>query len=127
MELKRDEIKYVRDLAKSSYQKDKKCFICGKTEELQFHHFYSLTLLWEKWKRINKIQINSVDDILIERENFKGIFYREIYAHPCLERWIGFPVIVSGYGYDAVDIFLVERKHKQRWGKGKMLCMVENK
>lgn len=80
MELKRDEIKYVRDLAKSSYTKDKECFICGTPENLQFHHFYSMTLLWEKWKRENKIQIDSVDDILVERENFKGVHYKEIYS-----------------------------------------------
>ena len=80
MDLKRDEIKYVRDLAKSSYQKDKECFICGTTEELQFHHFYSMTLLWNKWKKNNDIKIQSVDDVLVERENFKGVHYKEIYA-----------------------------------------------
>ena len=80
MDLKRDEIKYVRDLAKSSYQKDKECFICDKTEDLQFHHFYSMTLLWEKWKRAQGIVINSVDDIKVERENFKGYHYKEIYS-----------------------------------------------
>lgn len=80
MELKRDEIKYVRDLAKSAYQKDKECFICGKTDELQFHHFYSMTLLWYKWKKKHNIVIDTVDDILVERENFKGDHYKEIYA-----------------------------------------------
>lgn len=80
MELKRDEIKYVRDLAKSAYQKDKECFICGKSTELQFHHFYSMTLLWGKWKKANNISIGSVDDILVERENFKGVHYKEIYS-----------------------------------------------
>jgi hypothetical protein len=79
-DLKRDEIKYVRDLAKSSYQKDKECFICGTDKELQFHHFYSMTLLWEKWKRTHGIAINSVDDILVERENFKGDHFHEIYS-----------------------------------------------
>ena len=39
-----------------------------------------MTLLWEKWKRENNIQIESVDDILVERENFKGVHYKEIYA-----------------------------------------------
>ena len=34
-DLKRDEIKYVRDLAKSSYKKDKECYICRTTENLQ--------------------------------------------------------------------------------------------
>ena len=79
-ELKRDEIKYIRDLSKSSYTKDTKCYICGATEDLDFHHFSSLTLLWNKWKKDNDIQINSVEDIMIERENFKGYHFKEIYA-----------------------------------------------
>jgi len=79
-ELKRDEIKYVRDLAKSSYQKDTKCYICGSAEELQFHHFYSMTLLWAKWKKKYSIVINTVEDILAAREDFKGYHSKEIYA-----------------------------------------------
>ena len=80
MDLKRDEIKYVRDLAKSSYQKDKECYICGSGEELQFHHFYSMTLLWEKWKRKNKIVINTVEDVECARESFKADHCKEIYG-----------------------------------------------
>ena len=77
--LLRDEIKYIRDLSKSSYKKDSKCFICEATTELQFHHFYSMTQLWEKWKKNNDIEINTVDDILCFRESFKAEFPREIY------------------------------------------------
>lgn len=80
MELKRDEIKYVRDLAKASYQKDKECFICGSAEELQFHHFYSMTLLWEKWKKKNKVIIDTVSDIECARESFKADHCKEIYS-----------------------------------------------
>ncbi len=52
-------------------------------------------------------------------------FYREIYTHPTLGQWIGYPVIVSGYGYGAVDIYLIKRKSKKGWGKGKFLCMID--
>lgn len=79
-DLKRDEIKYVRDLSKSAYTKDKECYICGTDKELQFHHFYSMTLLWEKWKKKYGIVINTVDDILAAREDFKGYHVKEIYA-----------------------------------------------
>lgn len=78
-ELKRDEIKYIRDLSKSSYKKDDKCFICGATENLQFHHYYSLTALWNKFKKNCKITINSIQDILDYREQFKSIHHKEIY------------------------------------------------
>jgi len=78
-DLKRDEIKYVRDLSKSAYNKDCKCYICGVEEELQFHHFYSMTPLWEKWKKSKGIVINSVDDILLYREKFREDHHDEIY------------------------------------------------
>ena len=49
MTLKRDLVKYVRDKAKSKYKKGTECFICGATENLDFHHFYGLTELLETW------------------------------------------------------------------------------
>lgn len=78
-DLKRDEVKYIRDLSKSAYKKDTECRICSTTENLQFHHFYSMSLLWEKWKKENNIIIKSVDDILEHRKTFKDIFKKEIY------------------------------------------------
>lgn len=78
-DLKRDEIKYIRDLAKSSYKKDSECYICGTTENLQFHHFYSMTALWNKFKLKAKITIKSVQDILDYREQFKATHHKEIY------------------------------------------------
>ena len=77
--LKRDEIKYVRDLAKSAYKKDTECYICGTTENLQFHHFFSMTKLWDKWKRKEGVIINSVDDILRHRERFKKVHHDQLY------------------------------------------------
>ena len=47
--LKRDVVKYVRDKAKSKYEKGTACGICGETEQLDFHHFYSLTPLLNQW------------------------------------------------------------------------------
>ncbi len=52
-------------------------------------------------------------------------FYHQIYKHPKLIEFVGYPVIVKGYGYDAIDVYLIERKTKNRWGKGKFLCMAE--
>jgi len=80
MDLKRDEIKYVRDLSKSSYKKADTCFICDSTESLQFHHFYSMTLLWNKWKKENSIVIKTIEDIIEYREQFKLTHEDEIYT-----------------------------------------------
>jgi len=79
MDLKRDEVKYIRDISKSAYKKEASCYICNATEDLQFHHFFTMTLLWNKWKKDNKIIIKNVDDILEHRETFKSEFHDEIY------------------------------------------------
>jgi 5-methylcytosine-specific restriction endonuclease McrA len=78
-DLKRLEVKYVRDKAKSLYVKDSECFICGTTENLELHHFSSVTELWNKWKRENKINISSVEDILLHREPFIVQHNTELY------------------------------------------------
>ena len=68
--LKRDEIKFIRDRVKSGYRKGDKCEICDIEEKLEFHHFYSMTALWNKWKRLNKIMIKDVDEMLDEGSKF---------------------------------------------------------
>ena len=78
-DLKRDEIKYVRDISKAAYAKEDSCYICGAVEDLDFHHFYTMTLLWNDWKKRNKIVINNVEDILDYREHFKALYRKEIY------------------------------------------------
>ena len=77
--MKRDPIKYIRDLCKSAYEKDTKCFICETTEELQFHHFNSMTLLWNKWCKDSGLKIETEQDILDNREQFRDKHKKEIY------------------------------------------------
>ena len=78
-DLKRLEVKYLRDGAKSAYKKDIECYICGKTEELQLHHFNSITILWENWKAKKGITIDSVDDIMNIRDEFVEVHHDEMY------------------------------------------------
>ena len=70
MTLKRDLVKYVRDKAKSKYKKDTHCYICGSTENLDFHHFYGLTELLESCFKENDITLKTEDEILELREIF---------------------------------------------------------
>lgn len=65
--LRRDVVKYVRDKAKSKYRKGFECHICEVRENLDFHHYYSLTLLLNKWMRAKKL---SPEDILDFRDEF---------------------------------------------------------
>ena len=79
MDLKRDLVKYVRDKAKSKYKKNTQCYICGSTENLDFHHFYGLTELLESWMKENKITIETEEEILGLREQFIEEMKNEVY------------------------------------------------
>ena len=69
-DLKRYEVKYIRDGIKARYKKGSECEICGSTDKLDFHHWYSLAELYRKWCLINKAKVTSVDDIMRVREDF---------------------------------------------------------
>jgi len=79
MKFKRDLVKYVRDKAKSQYKKGSECYICGKTDNLDFHHYNGLTELLETWISTKKINIEKEQDILEIRELFIGENYEEVY------------------------------------------------
>ena len=81
MTLKRDLVKYVRDKAKSKYKKDTHCYICGSTENLDFHHFYGLTELLETWLHKNEITITQEQEILELREQFIKENEEKVYTH----------------------------------------------
>lgn len=78
-DLKRLEVKYIRDGAKALYEKDTECYICGTSDDLQMHHYYSLTLLWENWKRKNKIVIQDSDHIMSIRDTFVAEHHSQMY------------------------------------------------
>ena len=79
-ELKRIEVKYIRDKAKSSYPSKvgAACRICGSTELLQFHHYVGVTNLWNKFKRKQKIIIKDVEDIEVYRDQFIAVHNTEL-------------------------------------------------
>ena len=82
--LKRDPVKYIRDRAKSKYKKDKECYICGSTSELDFHHFYSLSPLLSKWLRgkVKERPLHYTDEyITIWRDEFIEDNWAELYKH----------------------------------------------
>jgi len=79
VELKRDLIKYIRDKAKSKYQKTDNCYICGSGNNLDFHHFYSLTELLEEYMRKHNLEITTEEQILKIREEFIEKYFDKIY------------------------------------------------
>ena len=68
--LKRFPIKYVRDYIKKDYKIRDKCFICGSKDNLELHHLYSLSQLWEAWCREHNLKkVESVENIKINSED----------------------------------------------------------
>jgi len=76
---KRLAVKWVRDGIKRRYKKAEECALCGTTDELQFHHFYSVTLLFEKWLKENNLKVDTDDDVLAVRERFSEEHKKELF------------------------------------------------
>lgn len=77
--MKRIPVKFVRDKAKSAYEKASECFICGTTEDLELHHTHSITLLLENWVKLKKYDISTDEGILAVRDEFIEEHHKQIY------------------------------------------------
>jgi len=76
MKLEREIVKYVRDRAKSKYKLGEECRICNTTDQLELHHYYSISLLVERWLKLKKY--NSAD-VLDWRDEFITEHPTELY------------------------------------------------
>lgn len=76
---KRLAVKHVRDKAKSAYEKQTSCYICGTETDLELHHFFSMTLLLEQWARQKGYDISTDEGILAVREEFIEMHHVELY------------------------------------------------
>lgn len=72
-------VKWVRDKAKSAYEKLDQCHICGSTEDLELHHTHSITILLENWCKEKDYDVSTDDGILAVRDEFIEAFHKEIY------------------------------------------------
>lgn len=76
---KRLPVKWIRDMNKRRYNKGDVCAICGTTENIEFHHFFSLTLLFEAWISKNNLTIVTDEDVLAVREQFSEEHKKELF------------------------------------------------
>jgi len=76
---KRIPVKWIRDKAKSAYEKQDHCYICGSTSELELHHLHSITYLLEVWSKAKGYDISTDDGILKVRDEFISEHREEIY------------------------------------------------
>lgn len=72
-------VKWVRDRAKSAYEKQGECYICGTNLDLELHHTHSITTLLENWAERNNYDISTDDGILAVRDEFIEDHHSEIY------------------------------------------------
>jgi hypothetical protein len=79
--LKRIPIKYVRDRAKSRYVKDSRCYVCDKDGSLDFHHLYTVDILFDNWLKDNKIIIKNAEDIIAVRDDFIDSHVYEMFEY----------------------------------------------
>lgn len=110
MALKRDKIKFIRDRAKSKYEKGTECYICESQEKLDFHHYYSLTPLLNKWLRENPSKVEG--DILEWRDEFIQVHWAELYEHTVTLCHSHHLKLHSIYGKDPA---LITASKQKRW------------
>ena len=79
--LKRIPIKYIRDRAKSKYDKALNCYVCDVSGSLDFHHLYTVDILLDNWIKSNKIKIDTVEDILAVRDDFISSHTYEMFEY----------------------------------------------
>ncbi len=76
---KRIPVKWIRDRAKSAYDKKDVCYICGTTTDLELHHTHSITLLLERWIQKTGRDFSTDDAVLTNRDEFIEVHHDEIY------------------------------------------------
>lgn len=76
---KRIPVKWIRDGAKSAYDKKSTCYICNAESDLELHHTHSITLLLEKWVEATGHDVSTDEAVLAVREEFIEAHRREIY------------------------------------------------
>lgn len=76
---KRIAVKWVRDKAKSAYEKDSSCYVCGCSSELELHHLHSITVLLERWASLKGYDISTDQGICLVRDEFIEEHHSELY------------------------------------------------
>ena len=70
-ELKRPVIKYIRDYVKKDYKLRDHCYVCDEINDLELHHLYSISELFNTWLDKNKLPaVTTVEEITELRVRF---------------------------------------------------------
>ena len=72
-------VKWIRDGAKSAYEKKDYCYICNTSEDLELHHTHSITLLLERWVKATGHDVSTDEAVLAIRDEFIQTHHKEMY------------------------------------------------
>lgn len=75
---KRTAIKHVRDGIKSQYKKASNCAICGTVDELELHHYVSVSQLLKQYSSERGIPIGTDEQVLAMRDMFYKDHWHEL-------------------------------------------------
>ena len=75
---KRVATKHIRDGIKSNYRKDCTCAICGTEEDLELHHYTTVSLLLQKYANDRDIPIDTDEEVLAMRDEFYKVHWQEL-------------------------------------------------
>tara|TARA_Y100001938_G_scaffold146629_1_gene225894 strand:- start:699 stop:1166 length:468 start_codon:yes stop_codon:yes gene_type:complete len=67
---KRTATKHIRDGIKSKYQKGSCCEVCGTEQDLELHHYHTVSLLLDDYCKENGITLETDQDAIDMREDF---------------------------------------------------------
>lgn len=75
---KRDAISLVRDGIKSQYHKASCCAICDNDEDLELHHYHTVSLLVKNYAKEMQLDFNDEETVLSNRTALYDKYWHEL-------------------------------------------------
>lgn len=71
-------VKRIRDGVKTNYKRADACEICDSDEDIELHHFYSVSQMAEKWLNKKGLRIETDEQSLQYRDEFIKEHWEEL-------------------------------------------------
>lgn len=76
--LKRDPVKYIRDGIKSNYKRKDYCEVCDATENIELHHYHTVSFILENYAKDKGLSLSTKDSVLAMRDDFYKAHWHEL-------------------------------------------------
>jgi hypothetical protein len=67
---KRVAVKHIRDGIKSQYPKGMQCEICGTAQDLEYHHYATLSIVFQSYCFEHNIPVDTDEQVIAMRDKF---------------------------------------------------------